>query len=617
MASHRTYYFSPLISKKRHNPSKGAMTTLEHYDRLFTMRLERWPQLHRGSEEYFGHSGQEGGIIPAPVFKSDARTIVQLAFENRYASLGGLAPATKHLTCQLEAMGEHVLFFSPYHNGCPGMRTARKNGLFDQCLKEIQFKCGGYEGIFSCYRDTSVETPSYYIEIPDRFFAIDNPYGYDKPEELLLDSLEFVAAVPFALKNLSFTAHILFHAHEWETALVAVTSKIADRDGMLRGVRSTLTLHNSFDFSLRPETKRLFFGKGIKGETVLQCAIPFLSGPLVAVSTPFARELSHDPLQRSNFAQHLQKVFSMNPPLGVENGLFSETSPPFTATVLHEASGGGYGRLLSRKNTYRARFLQAVERYRGERATGSLCIDYSDETVPVFFMAGRLDIMQKGFDLMFCAFARLTRGSAKLLFCPSRSSGTFEKDLQFFNRIAARCKGDIEILPSKIPRRLYELMLRGASFLLMPSLYEPFGSANEGMAAGTPVIARGTGGLWIQVNSALPVTIPAFYGNLPLDGNSERPTGILFREKYPDVAAGKEWRQLLKLSPTKRKNLPLFESLVVSAHAALESAIVLYSRPDEYAKLVLNGLEEVKKFSWERAAKKYREVYKVAAERGI
>jgi glycogen synthase len=593
------------------------MTTLEHYDRLFTMRLELWPQLRRSSEEYFGQTELKGRIIPAPVFKSEARTIVQLAFENRHASLGGLAPATKHLTCQLEAMGEHVLFFSPYHNGCSGMRTARKDGLFEQCLKEIPFKCGGYEDIFSCYRDTSVEAPSYYIEIPGRFSAVDNPYGYDKPEELLLDSLAFVAAVPFALKNLSFTENILFHAHEWETALVAVTSKIADSERSLRGVRSILTLHNSFDFSLRPEIKRRFFGKGIKGETVLQCSIPFLSGPLITVSTPFARELSHDPLQRFNFARHLQTVFSMNPPLGIENGLFSEASSPFTASVLHGASGGRYGKLLSRKHTYRTRFLRAVGRYRGERNTGSLCIDYNDKAVPVFFMAGRLDIMQKGFDLMFCAFARLTRGSAKLLFCPSRSSKTFEEDLKFFNRIAARCKGDIEIWSSKIPRRLYELVLRGSSFLLMPSLYEPFGSANEGMAAGTPVIARGTGGLWIQVNSALPVTIPAFYGNLPLNGTSERPTGILFREKYPDSAAGKEWRRLLRLSPTERKKLPLFESLVVSAHAALESAIALYSRPDEYAKLILNGLEEVKKFSWERTAKKYTEVYEVAAERGI
>ena len=266
------------------------MTTLEHYDRLFTMRLEQWPQLRRSSEEYFGHEERDGRLIPAPAFDSAARTIVQLAFENRYASLGGLAPATRKLASQLETMGERVLFFSPYHHGCPGMRTARKAGLFKRCLEGIPFRCGGYESIFSCYRGATVDTRSFFIEIPGRFSAVDNPYGYDKPEELLLDSLAFVAAVPVALKNLSVTDNILFHAHEWETALVAVTSRMAGREGALRGVRSILTLHNSFDFPLRPEIRRLFFGKGIKGETVLQCSIPFLSGPLVTVSTPFARD---------------------------------------------------------------------------------------------------------------------------------------------------------------------------------------------------------------------------------------------------------------------------------------------------------------------------------------
>ena len=72
----------------------------------------------------------------------------------------------------------------------------------------------------------------------------------------------------------------------------------------------------------------------------------------------------------------------------------------------------------------------------------------------------------------------------------------------------------------------------------MPSLYEPFGSANEGLLSGTPIVARGTGGLWIQVNSACPVTVPPFYGAMRLDGKREFPTGILFREEFPDARPG-------------------------------------------------------------------------------
>ena len=69
------------------------MTTLEHYDLLFAMRLERWSQLRRNSEEYFGRPGPDRRLTSVPAFKSEARTIVQLAFENRYAS-----PALKNPT---------------------------------------------------------------------------------------------------------------------------------------------------------------------------------------------------------------------------------------------------------------------------------------------------------------------------------------------------------------------------------------------------------------------------------------------------------------------------------------------------------------------------------------
>ena len=40
-----------------------------------------------------------------------ARTVVLLAFENRFASLGGLAPVMKYLPQQLDKMGERVMFF--------------------------------------------------------------------------------------------------------------------------------------------------------------------------------------------------------------------------------------------------------------------------------------------------------------------------------------------------------------------------------------------------------------------------------------------------------------------------------------------------------------------------
>jgi glycogen synthase len=281
------------------------------------------------------------------------------------------------------------------------------------------------------------------------------------------------------------------------------------------------------------------------------------------------------------------------------------------------AMSGDYKRLLIRKATGKRRFVKTLQSAHDPRIVGKLKIDPNDTVTPVLYMAGRLDFMQKGFDVIFRAFERLPRNMAKLLFCPSSRSGGRHDDLRFFREIAARCDGDIEIWPFKIPRQLYDLFLKGSTFLLMPSLYEPFGSANEGLMNGTPVVARATGGLWLQVNTAVKLSVPSFYGDLPLSDKKRPACGILFREVYPEAKAQKEWRLLLDLPPAKRGDLALYEALVQAAHGALLNAIETCSRPAEYAALISNGIREVRKFSWERAAGKYVRVYDVATNRGI
>ena len=593
------------------------MNAADSLDLQFSMKLEQWSRLRGGYHILFNDQEIDALERAERTFSSGSRTVVSLAFENRFVSLGGLAPVMKHLPSKLSELGERAMVMTPFHAGHRSMNAAFDAGLLETCCADVPFRLCDYEATLTCYRDTSTEIPSYYLSVPGRFNAGENPYSYEDRNDLLLDSLAFSAAVPIALNKLGLVRDLLFHAHEWETAPIAVTSKMAVVSGLLLQARTVLTLHNSFDAPLPPEVQRRFFAKELDAETVLQCALPFVNGPLVTVSSPFARELTCDPLQRTVFADHLQTLFAMNPPVGIENGVFGEDRRPFTPSTLSLAEAGAHGKIVIRKNTFKRRFVKALARTNDPRIIGKIMLSADDTTTPVFFMAGRLDFMQKGFDVVFHAFARLKRGRAKLMFCPSSVNVNNAEGLGFFRELTGRCAGDIEVWPFKLSRRVYDLFLKGASYLLMPSLYEPYGSANEVLLAGTPVVSRCTGGLWSQVNSAVAVKVPAFYGDLVVDNRKEPSTGVLYREEYSDEAAGLEWRRLLELPVSERAGLPLYESLVKNAHAGLNSAITLYSRPEKYSRLLINSVKEVGKFSWDRAAEKYRKVYDVATNRGI
>jgi glycosyltransferase involved in cell wall biosynthesis len=472
----------------------------------------------------------------------------------------------------------------------------------------------------SCFEDTAAEFPSYFISVDGRFTAESNPYSYDAgSEDLLDDSLVFCSAVPFVLKQLGVTRDILFHAHDWEAAPVAVTSKFAVLDGLLESTRTVLTLHNSFDSGISVQKKQLFFGEKLTGyHTALQCSIPLLNGPLTTVSTPFAAELRMDPLQRTIFTDHLQTVFSMNPPVGIENGMFGKPLSPFTYGALSRARQDDFSVLLNQKKESRLKMIDIVNAMNHPDIIGSLK-DISDGT-PVFFMSGRLDLSQKGFDVMFHAFSRLASGTAKLIFCPSSADGErSSKDLALFKNIAKKCDGDIVVWPFRVSSKEYADVQSGASFMLMPSFYEPFGAATEGFLHGTPVIARATGGLWVQVKPASEVHIPEFYDSL-LRGSYDAAlaTGILYREPGGGLEAQEGWKECLSAADVSdRIKSPFYRSMTQEAFNALNKAAEIFGDSEAYGRMILNGVERLREFSWDTAVEKYRRVYDTASLRGF
>ncbi|HMA65683.1 MAG: glycogen/starch synthase [Fibrobacterota bacterium] len=587
------------------------------YDHIFQTKIDSWVPINRAVHDFFTQREIDALKRSERTFTCANRTVVFLSFENQFASLGGLAAVAHHLPLWLQKLSEKVLFFTPLHSKNTNTQDALRCGKLVPVFTKKILRICNYQGVLSCYEHVDAPYKSYFLEVDGRFYAGDNPYAYEDKTELLIDSLAFSAAVPFVLAQLGVTSNLIFHAHDWETAPIAITSKLAVISNLINSARTLLTLHNSFDSGIALRHKTLFFGKNIPGETILQCTIPLLNGPLTTVSTPFAHELRHDPLQKGIFTDHLQKVFSMNPPIGVENGMFGEPVSPFSRDAINKAVRGETDDLLNEKAELRNRLLGEIKTIKTDpRVRGSLSITGRNSKTPVFFMSGRLDFMQKGFDVIFNAFVKLTRGSAKLFFCPS-SSHTDSKELAFFEKIAERCEGDIIIVPFRLSRDQYNVFLQGASYLLMPSFYEPFGAATEGMMNGTPVVARGTGGLWIQVNPHDGMYVPSFYGlMLDLDKRSEFPTGFLYREDYPDGAALRNWREVIDLEPSKRVKNPLYTAMVDSAFNALKMAITAFGTKKYYGQMVCNGLDSVNQFTWQRAVEKYQKIYDAACYRG-
>ncbi len=592
----------------------------QQFDYVFRTKLFSWTQFRSGYEDFF--TPREIDLLSQSerMFDAGARTIVLLAFENEYASLGGLSVVTRSMPGHLKAAGERPVFVTPFHVNNKHIRAAARAGAFVEEFT-IPFECGNDFRKVTCLRDSACETPSYYLMVDRQFEAEENPYSYSDETNLLADSLVFCIAVPFVLEKLGITAHILFHANDWETAAIALSSKMAIVKHVLASAKTVLTLHNSYDAGLPKRVTSRYFCKLIPAGTVLQAFIPLLNGPLTTVSSPFACELRSDPLQHRYFADHLQQVFSRNPPVGIENGVFDGTGVAFSQSAVARYDAGDVSGILTQKKKWLAGFWSRVEACRDPRVIGALVPPSHGERVPVFFMSGRLDPMQKGFDAAFLAFLRLKRGSAKLLFSPNLGEG-FDADaapppqLDFFKNIAERCKGDIAIWPFFVPQRDYAALLKGAGYLVMPSLYEPFGAATEGFAAGTPVVARATGGLWVQVAPYAPVRVPPFYGTLLhaiAKSDPANATGVLYREKYPEASSGREWRKIFSSPMNDRHRSPLYEAIVEAAFTALETATGLYADESTYASLIVNGVKSLDSFSWSEAVAKHKRVYDIAS----
>ncbi len=556
-------------------------------------------------------SAGETAEIAGRLGNIEIRNVVFCSFENRFARSGGLAPVITNILPYIKEVNgiPSVILMTPFYPKIMSsgrLEPAGKSFGVPFFNKIVQVELFEYTWHYSKPRKGSLR--EYYLKAEGFFEAggkLKDPYIYSESDPrankhaMDENAVFFCRAVPYALKALGIREDIILHLHEWQTALISLTSKQAMLNGVVHSCGTVQTMHNSYDSQIswdlltactnrtlrRPVTR--FPARGL---TAYQIGLQLVDAPVTTVSEHFAEEFTSDILQTRHFAPHLQNIFRRSGVYGINNGVFCDLSPEFSGiTSGMKKDVTAEIRKIKLKN--RKKLLRLLSSYRPAERFGELTyrggsIYRLPDDIPVVLMSGRLAPLQKGYDILLQAMERFPEDRIKVILTPMPAS---RSDLDYFYEVACKCRGNLTVFPVKMKKGYHELQT-GSTFGIMPSVYEPFGAAVEYMANGTVNIARATGGLMDQVDETC---------------------GFLYREdaafytleNIRDFAATGDIVQMRKKNPWAR-------SMADSLYRALKKAAHEYRHnPDKYYKMILNGLMKVNSFNWEASVRKYYLVY--------
>ena len=545
-----------------------------------------------------------------------------ITYETPFAPCGGVAAVMGRLPEYLQkATGIPTVIITPYHYKIS--RTAELEPEMEIVgVIKVPYQ-NNKIGVHVLRLDR--EMTWYFLKAVDEsFFAGQrHPYDVGKNQEeigtnLRRDAIFFGAATARSLALIAPKARWTVVMQDWEAATTALALV---ENSPRPGYRSFLTIHNSYD-SGAPDSELLRFGINpdlCPGGTVLERALPLVEEPVFTVSDQFALDFTTELLQAEVMAPHLKQEL---PPklVGINNGSFADLAVGLDILAL--ARRGEFEKLIEWKSLNREKSLQALDEFVptvDKPVWGDLGKFRRDEA-PWFVLAGRDDTRQKGYDVACSAVARFldSGGEARFLFFPIPGDEGLE-GLQFLQKLAKRYPGDVLVLPF-IFRDGYLTALRGATYAVMPSLYEPFGMANEFYAQGTIGIGRATGGILQQIvplraaasfSLAVQVRADRWYGA------SAHPTGFLYRERDDLPSAIADWNAINSAGYNprggrpdrveQRERLALFKAMSDELLLAFKDAVRVHrQQPDLYYRMLVEGIDFIRNnFSWERAAQSY------------
>ncbi len=551
--------------------------------------------------------GEEIALITEKLKALEIKNVGFCSFENRFARSGGLASVITNILPYMQEVNDvsSVFLLTPYYPLIINKTKLKPTGLsFNVLYRNRNIRVELFKYTWKYQTPAKGTLYEYYLKA-DGFFGsgnrLNDPYIYDEGNAeknagmLSENAMFFSKAVPYALKALNMAKDTVLHLHEWQTALVSLTVKEAMINKTIDSCATAQTIHNSFDTNIswdnlarivdRPRRPLLaeFPGDGL---TAYQIGLQLTDAPITTVSSNFAKEATSDALQTEHFAPHLQNIFRTSRVFGVNNGMFVSYSDKFPKRELHSIKEIKEIKLKNRKS-----LLRVLSRYNPAERFGELTykgrtITGLPDNIPIIVMSGRLDTVQKGYDILLRAMERFAEDEIKVIMTPMP---VHMNDLDYFYETACKCRGNLTVFPIKMQRG-YSALQTGATFGIMPSLYEPFGAAVEYMASGTVNIGRATGGLIDQIDSS---------------------SGFIFKEDnvfytLENIESFISSGHIMQM----RKTNPLAQNMADNLHEILRKAANTYrNNPDKYYKMIINGFKKAANFNWEDNVRNYYQVY--------
>ncbi len=558
-----------------------------------------------------------------------SKKIAFITYETPFAPGGGIAAVMAHLPQSLQEISRIPTFvISPYHANITKTTNLESRMVtidtiqvpFDLGLFELDIKLLDEEinWIF-------LKPHGDFHQVPPFFAGQRHPYDvYTKDGQLILlrDSLFFGKAVSLALPAISQTSLWTILMQDWE----AVTTSLAlsDQTNKRFSYSAYLTLHNSYDSGIKDRDLVKIGLDPVKhpGDTVLECALPLISDPVFTVSEQFALDLSTEVLQSEIMIPHIGSELTPRL-LGVNNGAFVKNSIPDEVYI--PAQEGNYSPIHNWKTTNREHAFAAIDKVSPSDSTpiwGDLQ-RFARGDAPWFVMAGRDDTRQKGYELACIAIEQflLENDQARFILLPIPGDEGLP-GIQFIHELACKYPEQVLGFPFLF-REGFFAVLRGATFGIMPSYYEPFGMANEYYLNGVGCIGRATGGITQQIVPHRQVSsfTPAVKQRADQRHlQTSPPTGLLFRERDDIPNALEDWRKInaadYKTSSEKsnrlqqRRKIITIQSMANELKACLQDATQIYlTRQDLYYEMLINGISYITlNFSWEHTARIYHEL---------